>query len=110
MPATAQEVAKGLGMGRLTQAQILDPHLNALLGVTYFNQMMKRYNNEEHLALAAYNAGPGTVDRAIRKAGGRRDLESISPFLPPETRKYIPRYRAERSRFDELMRQERRGN
>ncbi|NTV82391.1 MAG: transglycosylase SLT domain-containing protein [Chlorobaculum sp.] len=44
------------------------------------------------LALAAYNAGPGAVQRAIRKAGGARDYWEIWPYLPQETRGYVPAF------------------
>jgi len=44
------------------------------------------------LALAAYNCGPGNVNRAIRRAGGRTCYWEIHPFLPRETRMFIPLY------------------
>lgn len=44
------------------------------------------------VALAAYNCGPGNVNRAIKKAGGVIDYWKISKFLPRETREYIPRF------------------
>lgn len=45
-----------------------------------------------HLALAAYNCGPGNVNKAIRRAGGKRDFWAIYPYLPAETRSYVPIY------------------
>lgn len=44
------------------------------------------------LVLAAYNCGPGTVNKAILRAGGLRDFWKIYSFLPRETREYVPRY------------------
>jgi len=43
-----------------------------------------------NLAIAAYNCGPGNVNKAIHRAGGKRDFWSIYPFLPKETRGYLP--------------------
>ena len=43
-----------------------------------------------NLVIAAYNCGPGNVNKAIRKAGGKRDYWAIYPFLPRETRGYVP--------------------
>lgn len=42
------------------------------------------------LALAAYNCGPGNVNKAIRRAGGAKDFWKIYQFLPRETRSYVP--------------------
>lgn len=43
-----------------------------------------------HLVIAAYNCGPGNVNKAIRRAGGKRDYWAIYPYLPAETRGYVP--------------------
>jgi membrane-bound lytic murein transglycosylase D len=43
-----------------------------------------------NLVIAAYNCGPGNVNKAIRKAGGKRDYWAIYPYLPKETRGYVP--------------------
>ncbi len=44
------------------------------------------------LALAAYNCGPGNVNKAIRKAGGVKDYWAIWDYLPAETRGYVPAF------------------
>ncbi|MFY7972515.1 MAG: LysM peptidoglycan-binding domain-containing protein [Flavobacteriales bacterium] len=44
------------------------------------------------LALAAYNSGPGNVNKAIRRSGGKKDFWSIKPFLPKETQGYVPAF------------------
>lgn len=43
-----------------------------------------------HLVIAAYNCGPGNVNKAIRRAEGKRDYWEIFPYLPRETRGYVP--------------------
>ena len=45
-----------------------------------------------NLALAAYNSGPGNVNKAIRRSGGKRDYWEIRPFLPRETAGYVPAF------------------
>ncbi|NVK03361.1 MAG: LysM peptidoglycan-binding domain-containing protein [Flavobacteriia bacterium] len=45
-----------------------------------------------NLALAAYNSGPGNVNRAIRRSGGKRDYWQIRPWLPRETAGYVPAF------------------
>lgn len=44
------------------------------------------------LAISSYNCGPGNVNKAIRRAGGRRDFWSVYPYLPRETRGYMPAF------------------
>jgi len=44
------------------------------------------------LALAAYNSGAGNVNRAIRRAGGTKNYWAVWPFLPRETRGYVPAF------------------
>jgi len=44
------------------------------------------------LAMAAYNSGPGNVNRAIRQAGGTKSYWAVWPFLPRETRGYVPAF------------------
>jgi membrane-bound lytic murein transglycosylase D len=45
-----------------------------------------------HLALASYNCGPGYVQSAIKKAGGKSDFWKIYDYLPQETRSYVPQF------------------
>jgi membrane-bound lytic murein transglycosylase D len=54
--------------------------------------LLDLYNTYEdwHLALAAYNCGGGNVNRAIRRAGGKKDYWEILPHLPRETRSFVP--------------------
>jgi membrane-bound lytic murein transglycosylase D len=48
--------------------------------------------NDWTLALAAYNCGPGNVNKAIRRSGGRRNFWDIYYYLPRETRGYVPAF------------------
>ena len=44
------------------------------------------------LAIAAYNCGPGNVSKAIRRSGGKKDFWGLYPYLPAETRGYVPAF------------------
>lgn len=48
--------------------------------------------NDWNLALAAYNSGPGNVNKAIRRSGGKRSYWEIRPYLPRETAGYVPAF------------------
>ena len=45
-----------------------------------------------NLSLAAYNAGPGTVNRAIQRSGNQRSYWAVRPYLPSETQGYVPTF------------------
>jgi membrane-bound lytic murein transglycosylase D len=53
--------------------------------------LYKTFGNWE-LALAAYNSGPGNVNKAIRRSGGKKDFWAIKAFLPKETQGYVPAF------------------
>ena len=55
----------------------------------YFTDMYAAYG-DWHLVLAAYNSGPGGVNRAIRRSGGKTNFWEIYPNLPRETRSFVP--------------------
>lgn len=55
----------------------------------YLKFLANRYNGNWELAMAAYNCGEGNVDRAISRSG-RADFWAAYPFLPKETRNYVP--------------------
>ena len=57
----------------------------------YLNDLYKIYGDWS-LVIAAYNCGPSTVNKAIHRAGGTRDYWSIYPYLPSETRGYVPAF------------------
>lgn len=57
----------------------------------YFMDLYKIYGNWE-LVMAAYNCGPGNVNKAIRRSGGKKDYWEIYRYLPRETRGYVPAF------------------
>lgn len=55
----------------------------------YFKDMYAIYG-DWNLVMASYNCGPGNVNKAIRRSGGKTDFWQIFPYLPRETRSYVP--------------------
>jgi len=82
--------AYGLTVNNLVDER-RDPYKATHAGVKYLKDLYNIYN-DWHLAIAAYNCGPGNVNKAIRRAGGKRDYWEIYPFLPRETRGYVPAF------------------
>ena len=71
-----------------------DPYRSSEAAARYLKDLHKSYN-DWGLAIAAYNCGPGTVNKAIRRAGGdpsQHDYWSIYHYLPAETRGYVPMF------------------
>lgn len=68
-----------------------DPLLATQAACEYLGYLHGLYN-DWGLALAAYNAGPGNVNKAIRRSGGKRDYWEIKRWLPRETRGYVPAF------------------
>ncbi|MDE6198826.1 MAG: transglycosylase SLT domain-containing protein [Muribaculaceae bacterium] len=84
--------ARGLGMeiNSLVDER-RDPIRSSQMAARYLKQLHDIYSDWS-LAIAAYNCGPGNVNKALRRAGegGKKDFWEIYPFLPPETRGYVP--------------------
>jgi membrane-bound lytic murein transglycosylase D len=71
--------------------QRCDPYLSTEAACKYLAQLYAIFG-DWNLALAAYNSGPGNVMKAIRRAGGKKDYWEIWPYLPKETRGYVPAF------------------
>lgn len=71
----------------------LDPEKATEAACKYLKQLHGMFNDWE-LALAAYNAGPGNVRKAIRKSGYKNDFWEVYNHLPRETRSYVPQFAA----------------
>lgn len=85
--------ARGLGLDINTLVdERRDPIASSEAAATYLKQLYDMYNDWS-LAIAAYNCGPGNVNKALRRAGGdKNDFWSIYYFLPQETRGYVPAF------------------
>ena len=86
MPSTGK--IYGLEVNSLVDER-MDP-LRSTEAACRFLKSLYGIFNDWNLAIAAYNCGPGNVNKAIHRAGGKRDFWSIYPFLPSETRAYLP--------------------
>lgn len=68
-----------------------DPIKSTWAAARYLSELYNIYK-DWNLALAAYNCGPGNVNKAIRRANGATDYWEIYDFLPRETRGYVPAF------------------
>ena len=82
----------GLGYGLKIDSYIderMDPFASADAAARYFRDAYRIFGDWA-LAISAYNCGSGNVNKAIKRADGKRDFWSIYEFLPRETRGYVP--------------------
>ena len=68
-----------------------DPILSTEAAAKYLSYLYNMFE-DWHLALAAYNCGPGALNKAIRRAGGEKDYWKLRNYLPLETRGYVPAF------------------
>lgn len=88
-PSTASSIARHLGIpGKMTTAALSVPDTNIRVGTRYLAYLMQRYDRDERLALAAYNAGLTNADRWA--ADARRQGRTFSDSIAfPATARYV---------------------
>ena len=89
MPATGPEAARLAGLPWDENKFKTDKDYNAAIGKAYFNKQVTDFGDPQK-ALAAYNAGPGAMRAAERKAADAGTPNDWLKFLPEETQKYVP--------------------
>lgn len=68
-----------------------DPFKSTVAAARFLKRLYDIYGDWQ-LAMAAYNCGPGGVNKAIARSGGKHTFWEIYPYLPRETRGYVPKY------------------
>jgi soluble lytic murein transglycosylase-like protein len=94
MPDTARDLdpaLAGMSDDQIKAKLKSDPEYNKQQGTKYLNQMLEKYNGDTVLALAAYNAGPGRVDAALKSVDPKtQGYDAFLSALPKETQDYVP--------------------
>jgi len=89
-------VGTGKGLGLEVNSLVderRDPYRSSEMAAKYLKNLYSIYNDWS-LAIAAYNCGPGNVNKALHRAGndGTKDFWAIYKYLPRETRGYVPAF------------------
>lgn len=71
----------------------MDPVRSTEAAAKYLKHLYNIFD-DWNLVLAAYNSGPGNVNKAIRRSGGQKDYWALRPYLPRETAGYVPSFLA----------------
>ncbi|MEO6219532.1 MAG: lytic transglycosylase domain-containing protein, partial [Ginsengibacter sp.] len=88
MPSAARQY--GLRIGRGVDER-LDYYKSTHAAASYLTDLYLKYG-DWLLVVAAYNCGPGNVDKAIRKSGGSKDFWSLQYFLPNESMNHVKKF------------------
>ena len=112
MPATAKETARKAGLSYSKDRLTSDGDYNTQLGISYLELLLEKYDGNLILATAAYNAGPGRVDRWIKTFGDPRNpkidpIDWIEGLPVYETRNYVQRVLEATKVYTVLLNQER---
>jgi soluble lytic murein transglycosylase len=106
MPGTARETAGKVNLSYNLGALTSDPSYNITLGSTYIDRMLSYYGGSHVLAVAAYNAGPGNVNKWIAANGDPRTGIDIVRWIEDipiyETRNYVQRVLENAVMYDRL--------
>ncbi len=88
---TALWLAEKMGMTGFEYSQIFDPEINIQIGCYNLKRLMKQFDGGTEVALAAYNAGEGNVNRWLQDPQYSQDGQTLSYIPFGETREYIKR-------------------
>ena len=107
MPGTAREQATKSGVTYMSADLLTSPDINVRLGNDYFARMLSYYGGSYPLAVAAYNAGPGNVNKWLRSNGdprtGAADWVTWVERIPfSETRNYVQRVLENAAVYEQL--------
>ena len=89
MESTAVEMANEIGEEVIVKEALYNPEMNIKIGTRYYAYLLKHYNGNKQLALAAYNAGMGNVDRWIKEGIIKEDGSDIENIPFKETNNYV---------------------
>jgi soluble lytic murein transglycosylase len=103
LPATGQETARRAGVPYRGRQTLLDPTSNVTLGTRYLAEMLARFDDHRVLATAAYNAGPGRVDRWLPTLDAMPADAWVDSVPFNETRGYVQRVLASEAVFQWRM-------
>jgi len=107
MPGTARETSGKIAMAYRPEALTVDTDYNIALGATYIERMLDYFDGSYPLAIAAYNGGPGNVNKWLKAYGDPRTgtigiMEWIEKIPLSETRDYVYRVLENAVMYDHL--------
>ncbi len=87
--STGEWAAEKMNIEDFTTAQLMEPETNIHIGCWYIARLLKQYNQNTELALAAYNAGSGNVSKWLKDESISKDGTTLDRIPFEETRNYV---------------------
>ena len=103
MPSTAEWLAQLMGMEDFEPEHVWLPEINIALGSFYLNRLVQQYNGDINIALAAYNAGTGTVNSWLRDPDVSSDGRTLDSIPFNETYNYLRRVNFNRRIYEIIL-------
>lgn len=91
MDSTGEWAAKKAGIKEFEKSMLLEPETNIKIGCWYLATLLKQFDNDTVLALAAYNAGSGNVSKWLKDPEKSHDGKSLNIIPFEETDNYVSR-------------------
>ena len=88
MEATAIEIAQKMEM-EISEKELFEPETNIKIGLKYFSELLEKYQNNYQMAIVAYNAGIGNVDKWIEEGTINFDGSNLENVPFKETENYL---------------------
>jgi len=89
MPETGEWIAGKIGMEEFAEEMLDEPDVNIEMGTWYLNYLMGRFDGEADVAIAAYNAGHGNVEKWLSETQYSADGRTLAAIPFEETRNYV---------------------
>ena len=102
MDSTAEEMAEKLGIEYTVKEILYQPETNIKIGTKYFAELLKSFEGNIELALAAYNAGIGNVTKWIENGTIKADGSDIENIPYKETNNYVRKILRDYKIYQEL--------
>jgi len=101
-PTTGEWIAEKLKIEEFHSDDLFTPEINIMLGTWYFRYLTDKFNNDIELAIAAYNAGPGSVQNWLNDKKISETGEELNRIPYKETENYVKKFNNAYEQYKEL--------
>ena len=101
-PTTGEWIAEKLKIKEFNADDLFTPEINIMMGTWYFSYLTEKFDNNIDLAIAAYNAGPGSVQNWLKDKKISQNGEELNRIPYKETENYVNKFNIAYTQYKEL--------